>query len=81
MIGRCGIGLYDLMLLRLNFGVCMDLCRWHSSKLTTWPGTSGAAINNRPLLPFRYQHLGDMMSLGAHTLSQWHSCAFVLALL
>ena len=23
-----------------------------------------AAINNRPLLPFRYQHLGDMMSLG-----------------
>ncbi|KAF8058094.1 NDC1 [Scenedesmus sp. PABB004] len=24
-----------------------------------------AAINGRPLLPFRYQHLGDMMSLGA----------------
>lgn len=24
-----------------------------------------AAINNRPLLPFRYQHLGEMMSLGA----------------
>lgn len=23
-----------------------------------------AAIHNRPLLPFRYQHLGDMMSLG-----------------
>ena len=23
-----------------------------------------AAINGRPLLPFRYQHLGDMMSLG-----------------
>ncbi|KAK9823219.1 hypothetical protein WJX72_001145 [[Myrmecia] bisecta] len=23
-----------------------------------------AAINNRPLLPFKYQHLGDMMSLG-----------------
>lgn len=25
-----------------------------------------AAINNRPLLPFKYQHLGDMMSLGDH---------------
>lgn len=24
-----------------------------------------AAINGRPLLPFKYQHLGDMMSLGA----------------
>ena len=24
-----------------------------------------ASINNRPLLPFRYQHLGEMMSLGA----------------
>lgn len=24
-----------------------------------------SAINGRPLLPFRYQHLGDMMSLGA----------------
>lgn len=24
-----------------------------------------AAINSRPLLPFKYQHLGDMMSLGA----------------
>jgi NADH:ubiquinone reductase (non-electrogenic) len=24
-----------------------------------------AAINGRPLLPFRYQHLGDMMSLGS----------------
>ena len=23
-----------------------------------------AAINGRPLLPFKYQHLGDMMSLG-----------------
>lgn len=23
-----------------------------------------SAINNRPLLPFKYQHLGDMMSLG-----------------
>ena len=23
-----------------------------------------AAIHNRALLPFRYQHLGDMMSLG-----------------
>lgn len=23
-----------------------------------------AAINNRPLLPFRYQHLGEMMTLG-----------------
>lgn len=23
-----------------------------------------ASINNKPLLPFRYQHLGDMMSLG-----------------
>ena len=23
-----------------------------------------AAINRRPLLPFKYQHLGDMMSLG-----------------
>ena len=25
-----------------------------------------AGINRRPLLPFKYQHLGDMMSLGAH---------------
>ena len=24
-----------------------------------------AAINGRPLLPFKYQHLGDMMSLGS----------------
>ena len=23
-----------------------------------------SAINGRPLLPFKYQHLGDMMSLG-----------------
>lgn len=23
-----------------------------------------AAVHNRPLLPFKYQHLGDMMSLG-----------------
>ena len=23
-----------------------------------------AAIHNRPLLPFKYQHLGDMMTLG-----------------
>lgn len=23
-----------------------------------------ACINKRPLLPFKYQHLGDMMSLG-----------------
>ena len=23
-----------------------------------------ASINRRPLLPFKYQHLGDMMSLG-----------------
>ena len=23
-----------------------------------------ACINQRPLLPFKYQHLGDMMSLG-----------------
>ena len=23
-----------------------------------------ASINQRPLLPFKYQHLGDMMSLG-----------------
>ena len=28
-----------------------------------------AAIHNRALLPFRYQHLGDMMSLGEHTMS------------
>ncbi|KAG0583473.1 hypothetical protein KC19_3G139000 [Ceratodon purpureus] len=25
-----------------------------------------AAINNRPLLPFRYQHLGEMMTLGTN---------------
>ncbi|EFJ21917.1 hypothetical protein SELMODRAFT_268023 [Selaginella moellendorffii] len=25
-----------------------------------------AAINNRPLLPFRYQHLGEMMTLGRY---------------
>ena len=24
-----------------------------------------SSINARPLLPFKYQHLGDMMSLGA----------------
>ncbi len=36
-----------------------------------------AAINNRPLLPFRYQHLGDMMSFGAsqpfHFRSLYHA--------
>lgn len=26
-----------------------------------------AAINRRPLLPFKYQHLGEAMSLGEHT--------------
>ena len=27
-----------------------------------------ASINQRPLLPFKYQHLGDMMSLGEQTM-------------
>ena len=37
-----------------------------------------AGINRRPLLPFKYQHLGDMMSLGAFLtavhLPVQHSC-------
>lgn len=28
-----------------------------------------SAINSRPLLPFKYQHLGDMMSLGQSSLA------------
>ena len=31
-----------------------DYCAWNVA----------AAINGRPQLPFRYQHLGDMLSLG-----------------
>ena len=48
-------------------GSCVD--SWHvlqvafqQADYVAW--NLWSAINNRPLLPFKYQHLGDMMSLG-----------------
>ena len=42
---------------------CYEQVAFQQADYVAW--NVWAAINGRPLLPFKYQHLGDMMSLGS----------------
>ena len=51
------------MLSRLLHGSLCEQVAFQQADYVAW--NVWAAINGRPLLPFKYQHLGDMMSLGS----------------